>query len=492
MKRLILLWVWATCAFAALPSGIVWEVRQTGNNSNGGGFLAGAAGTDYSQFDAAHVTDSTLASTNGTTSPCIISDSAHNFVAADVGNIIQVTAGTSWLTGFYQIVSVASNNATLDRACGSAASLSAGTWAEGGALASPATVLVAGGPQTTNSKLFLKYSSTPYSITTNLAVTAGQTPSYSTYGFMVIGYNSSRTDGYAVGYANRPTVQITSGNSGVSMISSAVSGTYVYNLILNCNSQSTSIGASLTGNYTSVYNTLVEGCDTGGIKTNGQVLSSEITGLTTNATYGIQGTGIYTRNLIHDSAGASGFGAIQGNGQGGTFAHNLIYNLTSATSCATCDGIQFEFIAAIVGNTVYNVSRDGMRESSGTYPMNTVYDNLVVAAAGNGFTVYSGNGFKSPFLDGNCFYGNGANTASDTLATGVNGSTFGPYGYQWNVVDGANNLNGTSSKDFRLKAASACARAAQPGVMPEGVVSGVMPFGAFGGIAAQANGASAQ
>src|SRR5207244_11903180 len=60
----------------------------------------------------------------------------HNFVAADVGNLIQITAGTGYTTGFYKIVSVASNAATLDRAPG-AVGLTGGTWWEGGALASP-------------------------------------------------------------------------------------------------------------------------------------------------------------------------------------------------------------------------------------------------------------------------------------------------------------------------------------------------------------------
>jgi len=491
MKPVILFCALAARSFAALPSGIVWEVRQTGSNSNSGGFVAGAAGTDYSQQDAAQFSGANLASSNGSTNPCAVTSGSHNFIAADVGNLIQITTGPNWNAGFYQIVSTASNTATLDRACGTTPLISGGIWAEGGALQSPATVLVSGGPQTTNSKLFLKYSSTPYSISAALTITAGQTPSPTSYGFMVIGYNAVRTDGYAVGYANRPTIQISSG-TGVSMISSTVSGTYVYNLILDCNSQATSIGASLTGNYASVYNTLVKGCDTGAIKSGGQVLSSEITGLTTNAAYGIQGSGVYTRNVIHDTGGASGFAALQNSTQGGTFAHNLIYNLTSASGCTTCDGIQFEYLSTIISNTIYNVSRDGIREAFGSYPMNTTYDNVVVAAAGNGFTVYTSNGFKSPFMDGDCFYGNGANTANDTATSGVNGSTFGPYGYQWNVVDAANNLNGTSFKDFRLKVVSACARTAQPGVMPEGVVSGITPFGAFGSIAAQANAGAAQ
>jgi hypothetical protein len=64
----------------------------------------------------------------------VITSATHNFVAADVGNLIQITAGTNWTTGFYQIVSVAANAATLDRAVGTAVSLTNGTFAVGGAL----------------------------------------------------------------------------------------------------------------------------------------------------------------------------------------------------------------------------------------------------------------------------------------------------------------------------------------------------------------------
>lgn len=120
----------------AISSACIWEIRATATagNVNGGGFVPGGGGTDYSQQDAAQYTFSDLASTNGTTNPAVVSSASHSFVAADVGNIMHITAGTSWTAGFYQIVSVAGGNATLDKACGSAATLSAGTYFVGGAL----------------------------------------------------------------------------------------------------------------------------------------------------------------------------------------------------------------------------------------------------------------------------------------------------------------------------------------------------------------------
>lgn len=120
---------------AAVSSNVQWEVRTTGNDNNGGGFVAGATGTDYSQQDAAQYTFADLASANGTTNPCIVTSASHNFVAADVGNIIHISAGTNWSASWYQIVSVAANAATLDRACGSVAALSGGTYFVGGGFA---------------------------------------------------------------------------------------------------------------------------------------------------------------------------------------------------------------------------------------------------------------------------------------------------------------------------------------------------------------------
>jgi hypothetical protein len=65
----------------ALPTTTVIEVRTTGNDSNGGGFVAGASGTDYSQQNSAQYTFSNLASSNATSSSPTVTSASHNFVA---------------------------------------------------------------------------------------------------------------------------------------------------------------------------------------------------------------------------------------------------------------------------------------------------------------------------------------------------------------------------------------------------------------------------
>lgn len=155
IKRSVLFFVFASLLNGAVSSTAQWELRTTGADNNGGFFVPGGGGTDFSQQNAAQYTFADLASANGTTNPCTVTSASHNFVAADVGNGMHISAGTNWTTGWYQIVSVAANAATLDRACGSAAALSGGTFFVGGGLltvggAGTATTSAAGGGAANN------------------------------------------------------------------------------------------------------------------------------------------------------------------------------------------------------------------------------------------------------------------------------------------------------------------------------------------------------
>ncbi len=141
--NLLFLVLFSVNAFAVTPATTtVLEIRAsaTAANVNGGGFNPSNAspGTDRSQSDTSFANGTDLASTSGTTNPCVVTSASHNFVAADNGNILHINSGTNWTSGnqsgFYEIVSTSGNAATLDRACGSSATLSAGTWHLGGAL----------------------------------------------------------------------------------------------------------------------------------------------------------------------------------------------------------------------------------------------------------------------------------------------------------------------------------------------------------------------
>lgn len=124
----------------ALAANCAWELRPTGTTTGSGGFVSGLGGTDYSQSDSPLFTGTDLASTTGTATAPVVTSAARPFIAADVGNTIRVTAGTSFTTAIYQIVSVSAGAATLDKAVGSAATLTAGTFTLGGAIGPTATM----------------------------------------------------------------------------------------------------------------------------------------------------------------------------------------------------------------------------------------------------------------------------------------------------------------------------------------------------------------
>ena len=116
----------------ALSAATNWDVRTGGSDSNGGGSVVGAAGTDYSQSNSPGFSGTDLTSV----SSLVVSSASHNFVSTDVGNIVQITSSTSgFTTGFYQIVSVSANQATFDRSPGTVGV--GGVWAEGGSLLTP-------------------------------------------------------------------------------------------------------------------------------------------------------------------------------------------------------------------------------------------------------------------------------------------------------------------------------------------------------------------
>ena len=114
----------------ALSANTVFEIRANGVASNGGGFVTGASGTDHSQQDAVWSTRTDLVIDAVTNTD--ITSVGDAFAADDVGNLIQITAGTGFTVGYYQVVSVTVATARLDRAVGTVGS-TGGTGHLGGA-----------------------------------------------------------------------------------------------------------------------------------------------------------------------------------------------------------------------------------------------------------------------------------------------------------------------------------------------------------------------
>lgn len=199
----------------ALSGSVVWEVDRgyaSASDNNGGGFDPSVTtpGTDYTYgagqtritwLAAGGTYTNDLAATNVANS--VLTSASRNFVAADVGNVIHITAGTKFVAGWYTIISVATNAATLDRNCtDTTGNASAGSGYLGGTFL---TVGGAGVAHVGSNKIWVKYSSGYYTATSTsanvangkISLTAGAaaTPT------VLRGYETTRGDETA----NRPT-----------------------------------------------------------------------------------------------------------------------------------------------------------------------------------------------------------------------------------------------------------------------------------------------
>jgi hypothetical protein len=217
----------------ALSASTVWEVRTTGSDTNGGGFVAGASGTDHSQQDAAQysVTD---AVTNGTTT---ITSATASFGTDVVGNILYIQGGTGSITaGWYEITSRTSATAiVVDRSTG----LTTGTGATlkiGGAFATPGH---AAGVRVAQNWVYWKAGN--YNITTSTANVAGGRIDDTVGGSqqnrvgLWVGYDTDRTPMNTD--TNRPVFIATV--TGISMVTLNATFGRFHNIVLDGNNQST-------------------------------------------------------------------------------------------------------------------------------------------------------------------------------------------------------------------------------------------------------------
>ena len=95
----------------ALASTVLWEVKTTGSDTaNAGGF---------NPSNTSMATDLTV-TTGGDAriAAPVVKSASYNFATRDVGHWLFIKAGTNWTAGWYQIVSVASNEATLNATAG--------------------------------------------------------------------------------------------------------------------------------------------------------------------------------------------------------------------------------------------------------------------------------------------------------------------------------------------------------------------------------------
>lgn len=175
----------------AFAASVVWDVRTTGSDANGGGFdpTSGVPGTDYSQQDAAQITYTDMV-IDGTTNTKFTS-AGNPVTAAHVGNIINVTSGTGFTVQRVQILSQVAGVATCDKSLGTLGS-TGGNGKLGGAVASPAIpagLMIAGNTVFVKSGAYTISSGSSNVANGVLSVSVGNDSLFTG----IVGYDSTRT-----------------------------------------------------------------------------------------------------------------------------------------------------------------------------------------------------------------------------------------------------------------------------------------------------------
>jgi hypothetical protein len=461
MKKLLLITILFSPMYAraALPAAAVWEVRTTGSDSNGGCFKEGATGTDYTQQDAAQYTPT------GMTTSGAAALIAYTSAAADmVGNCINITGGTNFIPGIYEIQSaVVGVSITVDRNATSGIGAD-GTGNIGGALLNPSKpdysgitagnfVWIKAGTYATSTKLLMEIRGD----NTNGAISW-------------TGYDAVRGDNTGT----RPV--ITTAVSGLALVD-IMARLRVFNNLKFTHTGSTRGYAfeSLTSfTYGDMWiNCIFDGMlsafkmDNQGAWYNGavllidsQVINSTSQGIRANA-------GVIIRSVIAnnasdgiyptDNSNSQYFWVIEDNliyGNGGKGIHNYGFG---------------SFIVFARHNTIYNNAGDGIGgvgDTMGILESNIIYGN---GAYGTNFPAITVRGI----VGANNAYGANVTAASSTAFTSV---------YNEKVLTG-NPFTNAASGDFSLNntaGAGALLRGAGlPGVFAGGLSTGYSDIGAI-------------
>jgi hypothetical protein len=369
----------------SLPLATVWEVRPSGgSDTNGGGFVAGASGTDYSQQNSAQFSGTDLV-VSGTSATSV----SHSFISTDVGNLINISAGSGLTTGFYEVVSVTGGTATLDRSAGTG---TGGTWALGGALATVSTAMASA---VVSNTIYLKGT---YTVTAVQAFTSATFNNNTGNPFVINGYLVARDDGSQATWTTSTNsinlIKIDSVENAIfkNIIFSNTAGTKGTNTtgnaivalsanagsILCSNCTFTGFNVAIMGDWTNVGNTImllqldnciIESCVSHGVQTTGQSMC--------------------------------GGCLFQGNGGNG-------FNIVLGSNPASAPGI-FAFFACVF----YNNTGSGIKNNSNQAPT-SITGNAGLFLMGCAFASNGSDGVTSPeegsngSMVWNCiFYGNG-------------------------------------------------------------------------------------
>ncbi len=400
--------------FMVTSANTVWDVRGSGgigpgSDGNGGGYIIGSSGTDYSQSNTP-ILGVTDAVTTGTTT---VTSVTGGFTAAMIGNNINIVGD-----GIYQIITRPNTNTiTVDRNTGTATGQTANV---GGALA---TLAKAAGAAIFSNKIFAT------GAVGGAGVTFAQTgiPTAANPPTRIIGYNATHGD------AGHATFALTGGTGQTAILLSG-QACWIEGIDVDCGSLGTSSGIVASGTQTMVRNCKVANFTTRGILGSGAqcvVTDNEVTGGTSVATDAIEVTTAnvpVARCFVHDNA-CLGIKLSALNG--------AYFNVVANNSGATSDGIQAGNGCAVEHNTLHNNGRDGLRCTAPDRVLQPWRNNLITNNANAGITATTSTAFPAdPLYDGNAYYNNGAggtvNRVNMDSTAGIYGAA--PYANVHDVV----------------------------------------------------------
>jgi hypothetical protein len=428
MKYITLVLLFAASAsYAAIPSTTVWELRTTATagNVNGCGFDSAdaAIGTDYSQQDTYQSSGAALSSTNGNVSTAAVTASGYTFNTTNwVGNVIHVTAGTNWTQGWYVIVATDTLGLVLDRAVGTAASLTNGTFYIGGACSMNSTVdddffeqLVAG------NTVWVK--SGTYTMGEQIQMGNDATVAINTN---IIGYNTTRNDKPSIDnapifnfgangaqfgdYVNQKYMSYT--GTAVTMLTGGAGTTF-----MNCRFRNTSASAGR------------EAIRTGGTNS---IIYSDARSDNGMAVYALGAQSSMIGSFVHDSNNCLGLGGADY----GTYVSNIFDNCTSSGVITAAAAISHKFI----GNTFYGAETPagtGVQFTGTTNLYNTLFLNNIFYGWNRAIENGGGAQFDGIYFDNNAWYNNNTN-----IYGGLTGDS--------NAITTNPTFTDTANDDFRV------------------------------------------
>jgi hypothetical protein len=382
------------------------------SDNNGGGFVPGSSGTDWSQQNAPQYALTGIASAGAGNT--ILSAAA----AADmVGNVAQAVSGTNINTGFYQVISVVAGVSITFSTNGTAQSICTGVAASGvinigGALLTIGQVVSAA---QTNNVIWCKGTFTFTVAPLFAAFISNSLPT--TFN----GYGSTRGDtGRATWTSSTNSIDIARINSAIgllfqNLVISSTAGTRGNGInsfnsganaqlirVVNCVFDGLTIG--IKGNFTtdfaiqglSVENCEVKNCVSHGIENSGTTyvfacfIHANGGAGVHNPTGGVDSSTVLHRCIIY-SNGANGYGdATGGNNPPSRSLFVSQCNFSTNTGAGIQANTRFNFVSNSIfdRNTTYGIDFSGFNFNAGQWN-NAFYNNTTAPRSGGSVGIFN-------------------------------------------------------------------------------------------------------